>query len=166
MPDESHPQLLNAWFANLKKASPESYMEVFEDQVHGWMTSRYVSASNAGRSFNVNTHLVAPTSTISTCSKSTFAGTESSGRSLHVTCEHAAFGQGTSLVRQLLGGQISFHRINGRTTTPRVISQHVIMRLRSPPTIGLPLRLYSHAASLAFPWLWPCNCDRCWKNQD
>jgi hypothetical protein len=31
---------MNAWFANLKKASPESYMEVFEDQVHGWMTSR------------------------------------------------------------------------------------------------------------------------------
>jgi hypothetical protein len=33
---------MDTWIQNLKVASPESYTEYFTDQVHGWMTSRYV----------------------------------------------------------------------------------------------------------------------------
>ena len=39
-------QLIAKWVENLKKASPLSYHETFTDQVHGWMTSRYVDSYN------------------------------------------------------------------------------------------------------------------------
>lgn len=31
----------------MKSASPLSYSETFSDQVHGWMTSRYVELSSS-----------------------------------------------------------------------------------------------------------------------
>ncbi|KIW68155.1 hypothetical protein PV04_04121 [Phialophora macrospora] len=37
---DEDPEYVEAWFANLKRASPQSYLETFGDQVHGWMTSR------------------------------------------------------------------------------------------------------------------------------
>jgi hypothetical protein len=33
--------MIEKWTAALKAVSPLSYSETFDDQVHGWMTSRY-----------------------------------------------------------------------------------------------------------------------------
>ncbi|KAF9883334.1 hypothetical protein FE257_003752 [Aspergillus nanangensis] len=37
---DEDPALVDAWFSNVKRNNPASYLEVFGDQVHGWMTSR------------------------------------------------------------------------------------------------------------------------------
>ncbi|RDW68673.1 hypothetical protein BP5796_09330 [Coleophoma crateriformis] len=34
------PKVIGEWFHNLILNNPESYLEYFDDQVHGWMTSR------------------------------------------------------------------------------------------------------------------------------
>ncbi|KAH6713248.1 hypothetical protein BKA61DRAFT_608792 [Leptodontidium sp. MPI-SDFR-AT-0119] len=34
------PEVMEPWIEALKKVSPKSYSETFEDQVHGWMASR------------------------------------------------------------------------------------------------------------------------------
>ncbi|CZS87910.1 hypothetical protein WAI453_000292 [Rhynchosporium graminicola] len=37
---EEVPEVVDPWVEALLKASPKSYSELFEDQVHGWMSSR------------------------------------------------------------------------------------------------------------------------------
>ncbi|KPI34559.1 uncharacterized protein AB675_11191 [Cyphellophora attinorum] len=41
MPSQDEdPELVDAWFHEIKARNPNSYLETFGDQVHGWMTSR------------------------------------------------------------------------------------------------------------------------------
>jgi hypothetical protein len=75
-------QVIEEYTRYLKDASPGSYCETFTDQVHGWMTSRYVFFSSF-KYLRSRLRDIGLISTISMLSRSTYEVIGSFVLSLH-----------------------------------------------------------------------------------
>src|SRR5688500_14299811 len=98
---------MQEWVDTLKKASPKSYSETFDDQVHGWMTSRYALATMVD--LDLLTPGVELTSTTSTNSKNTCAAIVSCVPSSQSTCEEKRGDSSAAHFRRLPVDDESFY---------------------------------------------------------